>query len=164
MWLLSDPLSVLDEQLFPRNRLSAARIVMHDSRAFLSLRWVVARSEHLTDLRLALPARPVFSVKFHEVHGSVDHLLLRLQLKDSVTTDDLFGLCERAIDHHNSSLREPDARTHRSWGQTSGLQHHAGFRCLFAKLRNGLHQFLGRRARVLGGLYQGHKTHHRISF
>jgi len=51
----------------------------------------------------------VFPVKFHELQSGVDHLLLRLYLKDCVAPDNLSGVCERAIDHCDFSLRKPDA-------------------------------------------------------
>src|SRR5258705_13078164 len=85
------------------------------SSSYAPVGWVVLGPEHLAHFRLALPTGPVFPVKFHEFHGGIDHLLLRLDLKDCIASDDLSGLSERAIDHRNFSFSEPNAVTYGGW-------------------------------------------------
>src|ERR1700681_2450099 len=122
----------------------------------------VFRPEHLTNLGLALPARPVFLVKFHEADRRFDRLFLRFQLKLCVAADNLLGLDERPVGHSHLPPGKPDAGALRSWPEPPAPEHRAGFGLLFGDLRNSIHQFLGRRALLLGVL-DYHESHREIS-
>src|SRR5712692_10645610 len=124
----------------------------------------VLRTENLANLGLALPARPVLLVKFHELHRRLDRFFLRFQLKLCVTADDLLGFGERPVGHGDLPLVKPDAGTRRGWSEPSAPEHRAGFGLLFAGLRYRVHQRLGRRARFLGGLGYHHELHGHFSF
>src|SRR5207245_3376890 len=135
-----------------------------DGRALLCFGREVFRPEHLANFGLALPARPVFLVKFHEAQRPFDRLFFRLQLKNRIPTYDFLGLGERPVDRGYLPPRKPDACAHRSWGQPAAIDQRAGFDRLFAKLRHRVHEFLGRRARVFSVLDQHHESHRQISF
>src|SRR6266567_3216442 len=124
----------------------------------------VFRPVHLANLGLAFPARPVFLVKFHEAQRSLDRLFLRFQVKDCDTANDFLGFGEGPVGRGYLPPRNPDACASRSWGQPAACDHRAGFDRLFAELRNRVHEFLGRSARVLGVLDQHHESHCQISF
>src|SRR5712691_3390530 len=124
----------------------------------------VFRPVHLANLGLAFPARPVFLVKFHEAQRSLDRLFLRFQVKDCDTANDFLGFGEGPVGRGYLPSRNPDACASRSWGQPAACDHRAGFDRLFAELRNRVHEFLGRSARVLGVLDQHHESHCQISF
>src|SRR6202165_4324369 len=69
------------------------------TRPLLCLGSEIFRPEHLANLGLALPDRPVFLVKFHEAHRGFDRLFLRFQLKLRVAANNLLGLGERPVGH-----------------------------------------------------------------
>src|SRR5437667_1138492 len=151
----------------PSAQVEAPRLLLRGhpyGRALLSLRRKVFRPEDLANFGLALPARPVFPVKFHEAQRSFDRLFFLLQLKDRIPADDFLGLGERPVDRGYLPSRKPDARAHRGWGQPAACDHRAGFDRLFAELRHRLHEFLGWGARVLGVFDQHHESHRYISF
>src|SRR3984893_2697558 len=81
----------------------------------LCLGSAVFRPEHLTNLGLALPARPVFLVKFHEADRRFDRLFLRFQLKLRIAADNLLGLGERPVGHAHPCPGKPDASAQCSW-------------------------------------------------
>src|SRR5258706_3170884 len=97
------------------------------------------RPDHLANLGLALPAGPVFLVQLHEAQRSLDRLLLRLQLKLRVATDNLLGLGERSVGDSDLPTGKPDTGSHRGWAESTGAEHRAGFDRLFAELVNGVH-------------------------
>src|SRR4030095_14646947 len=138
--------------------------VLFRARIALTCGIEIIRAKDLSNFSLALPTGPVFPVKLHELYSGIDHLLLRLNLKDGVAADNLFRLSKRAVKHQNLPLCQSDAVTDCGWGQPSRLQQCAAFRCILAKFRNRLHQCWRGRARILRGLYQGHKSHNFISF
>src|SRR5438309_5062179 len=151
----------------PSAQVEAPRLLLRGhpyGRALLSRRRKVFRPEDLANFGLALPARPVFPVKFHEAQRSFDRLFFRLQLKDRIPADDFLGLGERPVDRGYLPSREADARAHRSGGQSAAFDHGPGFDRLFAQLPNGVHKFLGRMAEVLGVFDQHHESHRQISF
>src|SRR2546425_4481148 len=151
----------------PSAQVEAPRLLLRGhpyGRALLSLRRKVFRPEDLANFGLALPARPVFPVKFHEAQRSFDRLFFRLQLKDRIPADDFLGLGEGPVDRGYLPSRKPDARARRGWGQPAACDHRAGFDRLFADLRHRLHEFLGWGARVLGVFDQHHESHRSISF
>src|SRR5216684_4017151 len=84
-------------------------------RALLCFGREIFRPEHLANFGLALPARPVFLVQFHEAQRPFDRLCFRLQLKNRIPADDFLGLGERPVDRGYLPPRKPDARAHRSW-------------------------------------------------
>src|SRR6267154_2646569 len=79
-----------------------------DNRSWLAscARWEVLRPEDLSNLGLAVPARPMFPVKLHELHRGIDRFLLRLELKNRESTDEFLGLREGAIDRRQLTARE----------------------------------------------------------
>src|ERR1700730_11906900 len=64
----------------------------------------------LANLGLAIPARPVLLMKFHEPHRTFDRLFFRLQFKHRVPAKDFLGLGKRPVSHGKLSSRQPDAR------------------------------------------------------
>src|ERR1700733_8516946 len=108
--------------------------------------------EYLSNLGLALPFRPVFLVKFHESHRSLDCLLLRFHLELRIAADNFFGLREGAIGYSEPAFGKPDASALGYGGEASVAEHRAVFDRLISKYGNGIHELLGRRARVLGVL------------
>src|SRR5712664_2327195 len=99
----------------------------------------VLRPEHLANLGLPLPARPIFLVKFHEAHRGRDRLFLRFQLKLRVSTDNLLGLCERPVDHGKLPTGKPDSGSQRRWAESTAPEHRAGIARFFAELPNRFH-------------------------
>src|ERR1022692_3797051 len=87
----------------------------------------VFRIEHLTNLGLALPARPVFLVKFHEADRRFDRLFLRFQLKLRIAADNLLGFGEGPVGHGHPPPGKPDAGALRSWREPPAPEHRAGF-------------------------------------
>src|SRR5580692_2935913 len=87
----------------------------------------VVRPEHLTNLSLTFPARPVFLVQFHELDRRFDCLFLRLQLKLRVAPDDFLSFGERPVDHGHLASGKPDAGTLRGRQEPAIAQHGAGF-------------------------------------
>src|SRR4029077_18514955 len=71
--------------------------------------------EHLANLSLALPTRPVFLVKFHETLGTLDRLFVGFQFKNREPSDDFLGLGERPVDRVYLSARKSDTRTLCNW-------------------------------------------------
>src|SRR5690349_21309765 len=110
------------------------------------------RPENPADFSLALPAGPVFPVKFHKPHRTFNRFLFGLQLELRIAADHLFSLREWAIDHLDLPSGQPDARALGGGGETAVAEYGAGFYGLFGKLPDGFHQLLGGRARVLGVL------------
>src|SRR6202521_4294252 len=80
----------------------------------LFTRTVVLRPEYLANLGFAFPSWPVFLVELHEVHRSVDGLLLRLQFELRVATDNLLGLGERTVDYLDLPAGKADSGALRS--------------------------------------------------
>src|SRR3984893_1914348 len=119
----------------------------------------VFRPEHLTNLGFALPARPVFLVKFHEADRPFDRLFLRFQLKLRVAADTLLSLGERPVGHGHLPTGKPDAGAQRSWPEPPAPDHRAGFGLLCGELRNSIHQLLGWRTLLLGVLDYHHESH-----
>src|SRR5437016_3449999 len=119
---------------------------------------------HLADFGFAFPAGPVLFVKFHEADRRVDGLLLCLELKLGIATDDFLGFGERPVGHGHLSSRKPDAGAQRGWPESAASNHVAGFGRVFAELRHGIHQRLGWGAGPLGGLDYHHESHIQISF
>src|SRR5713101_3120257 len=74
-----------------------------DKRGLIRADCAVIQEGLLTNLGLALPARPVLLMQFHETHRAFDRLLLRLQFKHSVPTEDFLSLGEGSIGHGNLS-------------------------------------------------------------
>src|SRR5712691_1780901 len=74
-----------------------------DKRGLIRADCAVIQEGLLTNLGLALPARPVLLMQFHETHRAFDRLLLRLQFKHSVPTEDFLSLGEGPIGHGNLS-------------------------------------------------------------
>src|SRR6266851_2584208 len=124
----------------------------------------IFRPEHLANLGLALPSRPVFLVKLHEAYRRVDGLFLGLQLKLRIPSDDFLGLGERPVGHGHPPSGKPDARAQRGWPEPPAADHCAGFDILFGEDGDGVHQFLGRWALPLGVLDDHHESHGNDSF
>src|ERR1700722_10489306 len=117
------------------------------------------RPEHLTNLSLAFPARPVFLVELHKLNRRFDCFFLRFQLKLRVAPDDLLSLGERPISHDHLSSRNPDAGAQRGRAKSPAAEHRARFCLLFGSLRYSIHQFLGRRCLLLSVLDNHHESH-----
>src|SRR6266536_85074 len=77
----------------------------------------VFRTADLTNLDLALPARPVLLVQVHEPNRRFDGLFLRLQLMHRVAADDLLGLGKGPIDHGDVPAGKSNAGAHRGRGE-----------------------------------------------
>src|SRR6185369_274423 len=121
------------------------------------LRTEVLRLEHLADLDLGLPRHGV-GAALHPL----DRLLLRLDLPDPESGDELLRLRERAVDHAALRAGEPHARAFRARMKSLAGEHDAGFHQLFVELAHLREQFLARhdaRLGVLGGLDQDHEFH-----
>ena len=101
----------------------------------------------------------MFLVKLHEDHRRFDRLFPRFQLKLSIAADDLLSLGEGPVGHGHLPPGESDAGALRCWGEPPAPEHRSGFVRLSAKLRNGIHERLGRRALVLGMLDDHHESH-----
>src|SRR6202521_6400412 len=99
----------------------------------------VFRLEHLANLGLAFPSRPVFFVKFHKVPRPFDRLCFRLQFKLRIPADNLLSLGEWSVDHGKLPPGESDAGARSSWEESPAADHRAGFDGLFAELPNGVH-------------------------
>src|SRR6266852_5222101 len=67
------------------------------ARALLCFGREIFRPEDLANFGLALPAGPVFLVKFHEARRRFERLVFRLQLKNGKSADDFLGLGERPV-------------------------------------------------------------------
>src|SRR6266446_1325165 len=119
----------------------------------------ILRIEHLANLSLAFPSRPVLLVKFHEELRALDRLFFRLQVKLRIPADNLLGLRERPVNDGDLPSLKPDAGALSSGTEPPAADHRTGFDRLFAELANGLHQFLGRKAPFLGGLNNHHESH-----
>src|SRR5712671_5760490 len=120
----------------------------------------VFRSEHLTNLSLALPARPVFLVKSHEADRPFNRFLLRFQLKLRVAADDFLGLGERPVGHGHLPSGEPDASAQRSWSKPSAPEHRAtGLNIFFGENGDCIHKLLGWQTLFLGMLNYHHEFH-----
>src|SRR4029077_16644437 len=114
---------------------------------------------HLANLGHSFPARPVFLVKLHEEHSRFDRLFPRLQLKLSIAADDFLSFRKGPVGHGHLPPGESDAGALRYWGEPPAAEHRSGFLRLFAKLRHGIHERLGRQALVLGMLDYHHESH-----
>src|SRR6266481_2652129 len=132
-------------------------------RALLCFGSEVLRPEDLANFGLALPAGPVFLVKFHEARRSFNRFFFRLQLKDRIPADDFLGLGERPVDRGDLPSRKADARARRRRRKPAAVAYRAGLDRLFTQLRHRLHKFLGWSALVLSRLDQHHESHRDIS-
>src|ERR1700720_3310409 len=129
------------------------------TRELLSLGSVLRRREHLADLGLTLPARPVLVMKLHETPRSLDRIFLRLQFKHREPAEDFLGLRERPVGDGNFSSRQPDTGAGRGWAKSAAFDHFTGLGCFFGELVHGVHQFLWWRTRFLGGFDHHHESH-----
>src|ERR1700704_4900082 len=75
----------------------------------------IFRPEHLTNLGLALPARPMLFVKLHETDSRLDRLFSRFQLELRVAADNFVGLGERPVGYDHTPSREPDPGALGGW-------------------------------------------------
>src|SRR5712664_3816775 len=84
----------------PRATPGAAQLLLRGqpyARALLCFGREIFRPEDLANFGLALPAGPVFLVKFHEARRRFERLFFRLQLKNGKSADDFLGLGERPV-------------------------------------------------------------------
>src|SRR5258708_6327164 len=87
----------------------------------------VVRPEHLTNFGLALPARPVFLVQFHEAYRPFDRLCFRLQIELCIAADNFLGLGERPVGHSHLPAGKTDTRPQSGWPQPATSEHLARF-------------------------------------
>src|SRR6266436_4102174 len=123
----------------------------------------ILRIEHLANLSLAFPSRPVLLVKFHEELRAFDRLFFRLQVKLRIPADNLLGFREWPVNHGDLPSLKPDAGTLSSGTEPPAADHRAGFDRTFAEFPDSLHQLLGREAPFLGGLNNHHESHFHFS-
>src|ERR1700730_11348526 len=117
----------------------------------------VFRPEHLANLSLALPTRPVFLVQLHKTHRALDRLLFRFQFKLRVAADNLLGLRERPVDHRYLPAGKPHAGSQRGRAKSAAPDHSVPG--LFRELVYLVHQRLRRTSRFLARLDDHHEFH-----
>jgi NADPH2:quinone reductase len=111
----------------------------------------------------AFPARPVLAVQLHEAQRRFERLFVRLELHERKSAADFLGLGEGAVDYSDLSLRESDALARRGWGEPAAYDHLPRLDRFRDQLAHGIHEFLRRRALVLGGLDHHHESHRHCS-